>query len=91
MIGFAAETTENMNELVLLAQGKLTSKGADLIIANNVNHGAIFGSEETEIHMVEAENFIGPIKGSKLEVAHAVVHRLSAMLKRVDFTAPSGT
>ena len=91
MIGFAAETTANINELVSLAQGKLTSKGADLIIANNVNHGAIFGSEETEIHMVEDENFIGPIKGSKLDVAHAVVHRLSAMLKRVDFIAPSGT
>jgi len=41
--------------------------------------------------MVEDENFIGPIKGSKLDVAHAVVHRLSAMLKRVDFTASSGT
>ena len=88
IFGFAAETTENREELVKLAQGKLTAKGADAIIVNNVSGGQIFGSDNTEVLLVEADNVTGPVRGSKLNVAHAVVHRLSQLLGPLDSSAP---
>ncbi len=87
IFGFAAETTGNREELVALALGKLYAKGADAIVVNNVSNGQIFGSESTEVLLVEAQNTTGPIRGSKLNVAHAVVHRLAQLLEQVDFGA----
>jgi phosphopantothenoylcysteine decarboxylase/phosphopantothenate--cysteine ligase len=87
IFGFAAETTENHEELAKLALGKLAAKGADAIIVNNVSDGQIFGSDNTEVLMVEAHNVTGPIRGSKLNVAHAVVHRLSELLGPLDSSA----
>jgi len=89
IFGFAAETTENREELVKLAQGKLTAKGADAIIVNNVSGGQIFGSDNTEVLLVEADNVTGPVRGSKLNVAHAVVHRLAQLLGPLDSGAPA--
>lgn len=84
IFGFAAETTENRAELTKLALGKLSAKGADAIIVNNVSDGQIFGSDNTEVLLVEAHNMTGPIGGSKLNVAHAVVHRLAELLGPLD-------
>ena len=87
IFGFAAETTDHHEELVQFASGKLAAKGADAIIVNNVSNGQIFGSDDTEIFLVEAHHTSGPIRGSKLNVAHAVVHRLAELLGPVDFGA----
>ncbi len=87
ILGFAAETTGNHEELVRLASGKLFAKGADAIVVNNVSSGETFGSDNTEVLLVEAQNTTGPIRGSKLNVAHAVVHRLAQLLEQVDFSA----
>jgi phosphopantothenoylcysteine decarboxylase/phosphopantothenate--cysteine ligase len=87
IFGFAAETTENRAELTNLALGKLAAKGADAIIVNNVSDGQIFGSDNTEVLLVEAHNVTGPIGGSKLNVAHAVVHRLAELLGPLDSSA----
>lgn len=87
ILGFAAETTENLEELVKLALGKLTAKGADAIVVNNVSNGQIFGSDTTEVLFVDAHNTTGPIRGSKLNVAHAVVHRLAELLGPLDSNA----
>jgi phosphopantothenoylcysteine decarboxylase/phosphopantothenate--cysteine ligase len=89
IFGFAAETTESHAELVRLALDKLAAKGADVIVANNVSNGEIFGSDTTEVLLVEANNTTGPISGSKLNVAHAVVHRLAQLLGPLDFEARS--
>lgn len=48
VIGFAAETTA----LIDHAKAKLTSKGADIILANNVEGGAIFNAETTHLHCI---------------------------------------
>jgi phosphopantothenoylcysteine decarboxylase/phosphopantothenate--cysteine ligase len=87
IIGFAAETTEIPQELASLALGKLTAKGADAIIVNNVSDGQIFGSDTTEVLIVDARGTTGPIQGSKLNVAHAVVHRLAELLRPLDSSA----
>jgi len=84
ILGFAAETTQNHEELVALALVKLAAKGADAIVVNNVSGGEIFGSDNTEVLFVEAHNTIGPIQGSKLNIAHAVVHRIAQLLEPLD-------
>lgn len=43
VIGFAAET----DDLVAHARAKLAAKGCDLIVANSVADGAVFGSDDT--------------------------------------------
>lgn len=84
IIGFAAETSGNREDLISLGSGKLAAKGADAIVVNNVSNGEIFGSEDTEVLLVEADHTVGPITGSKLNVAHTVVHRLAQLLDQVD-------
>ena len=84
ILGFAAETTQNHEELIALALAKLAAKGADAIVVNNVSGGEIFGSDNTEVLFVQAHNTIGPIQGSKLHIAHAVVHRIAQLLEPLD-------
>lgn len=51
VIGFAAET----NNLLAHAKAKLTRKGCDWIVANDVSGGAIFGQDETDITLITAD------------------------------------
>lgn len=87
IIGFAAETTGNHDELIKLALGKLVAKGADAIIVNNVSNGKVFGSDSTEVWLVEVEDTLGPLRGSKLNIAHTVIHRLVQLLEPLDSSA----
>ena len=84
IIGFAAETSGIREDLIALGSGKLTAKGADAIVVNDVSNGEIFGSESTEVLFIEADHAVAPIMGSKLNVGHAVVHRLAQLLAQVD-------
>jgi phosphopantothenoylcysteine decarboxylase/phosphopantothenate--cysteine ligase len=84
IIGFAAETSSNREDLIALGSGKLVAKGADAVVVNNVSNGEIFGSENTEVLFIEQDQVVEPIIGSKLNVSHAVVHRLAQLLNQVD-------
>ena len=55
IVGFAAETISDMNELEASASAKLSSKSLDLIYVNNVSNGAIFGSEKTKGLIIDKE------------------------------------
>ena len=48
IIGFAAETSENLVMLEESGRAKLASKSLDLIYVNNVSNGAVFGSDFTQ-------------------------------------------
>ncbi len=48
MMGFAAETDTNFENLVKLGFEKLRGKSLDLLYVNNVTNGAIFGSDLTQ-------------------------------------------
>ena len=48
VVGFAAETDSNSENLVKLGSEKLRSKSLDLMYVNNVTDGAIFGSDLTQ-------------------------------------------
>ena len=48
IIGFAAETSEDLVMLEESGRAKLASKSLDLIYVNNVSNGAVFGSDFTQ-------------------------------------------
>lgn len=49
VIGFAAET----NHVIDYAKGKLTAKGLDMICANDVSNGQVFGQDENHIVIID--------------------------------------
>jgi phosphopantothenoylcysteine decarboxylase/phosphopantothenate--cysteine ligase len=71
LVGFAAETLRG-SELVASARKKLKAKNVDLIVANDVTGGAIFGSDTTAIELVSA-SAESSFEGSKLDASHAIL------------------
>lgn len=57
VIGFAAETPENM-ELKDIAADKLVRKGCDWILANDIGTGAVFGGSSNRVMLVRGN---GPV------------------------------
>lgn len=52
VIGFAAET----DNVIEYAKGKLVAKGLDLICANDVSHGKVFGQDENHIVIIDTNH-----------------------------------
>jgi phosphopantothenoylcysteine decarboxylase/phosphopantothenate--cysteine ligase len=70
VIGFAAES----NDLTENAIKKANKKNCDLIIANNIKNGEIFGSNENEITIVDKNKILARInKGSKKYIAKEII------------------
>jgi len=70
VIGFAAES----NDLVENAIGKANRKNCDLIIANDVKSGKVFGANDNEITIVDKNKIITKIgKNSKKDIAKEIV------------------
>jgi phosphopantothenoylcysteine decarboxylase/phosphopantothenate--cysteine ligase len=77
VIGFAAET----EKVVEHAQGKLQSKGADWIVANDVSPGTgIMGGDSNSVHIVSKEGVEAWPRLSKADVARRLVQRAAAHL-----------
>lgn len=64
VIGFAAES----GDLKKYAAEKLKKKNCDLVVANDIENGNIFGSSETKAYFVSKNNFedLGKISKTKL-------------------------
>ena len=91
VIGFAAETAQVIEH----ATGKLASKGADWIVANDVSHGSgiggklgsvmggVLGGDHNMVHVVSAAGVESWPELTKTEVAErlvaAVARRLSSI------------
>ena len=77
LVGFAAET----HDVVKYARGKLVAKKADLILANDVGGGAVFGSDLTQLIAITADaaDDWGPL--NKQQSAQKIVSAVSRMLK----------
>ena len=54
IVGFAAETPGPGEDLIERAQAKLERKGCDVLVANSVTSGAVFGQDTTSIVIVQA-------------------------------------
>jgi phosphopantothenoylcysteine decarboxylase/phosphopantothenate--cysteine ligase len=79
LVGFAAETLTG-DELVASARKKLHAKNVDLIVANDVSGGAVFGSEATAITLVSESNE-SSFDGTKLEAANAIINWIATSRK----------
>ncbi|WP_119167419.1 bifunctional phosphopantothenoylcysteine decarboxylase/phosphopantothenate--cysteine ligase CoaBC [Algihabitans albus] len=77
VVGFAAET----EKLVDHARAKLTAKGCDWILANDVSPASgTFGGDETTIHLVEAAGVEAWPRLRKQAVADRLVQRIAETL-----------
>lgn len=72
VIGFAAES-ENLEKY---AKGKLEKKNCDLIVANDIESGEIFGSNQTKAFFVSAKETEELGKISKSELARLLAERI---------------
>jgi len=80
-VGFAAETELNQDALIKMAGQKLIDKGCDLLVANDVSGGAVFGSESNSVVILDTQMRALAHSGNKSFIADrildAVVERLN--------------
>jgi phosphopantothenoylcysteine decarboxylase/phosphopantothenate--cysteine ligase len=76
-VGFAAETALSQDELLALAKAKLMSKGCDIIVANDVSDGKVFGDDENSVIILTKDGHVTKASGRKAEVANAILDILS--------------
>jgi len=67
IVGFAAETATG-SDLVNLASSKMSKKGLDVVVANDVTGGAGFDSDDNSVHIISAGETL-QFAGSKREIA----------------------
>jgi phosphopantothenoylcysteine decarboxylase/phosphopantothenate--cysteine ligase len=72
-VGFAAETASDHGQLRQLAAHKLMGKGCDLLIANDVTAGKVFGSDQNSVLILSKSGIEKSLAGSKAEVASVVL------------------
>jgi len=77
-VGFAAETAGSMERLASLATMKLAGKGCDIIVANDVSDGAVFGQDHTTVYLLDQQGESSHKTGSKIDVAAEIVSFIAA-------------
>ena len=77
VVGFAAEAS---NDLESLARIKLTAKGCDYLIANDISDGKVFGTDHTELVLV-SQSGSSSFQGSKQSVAKDVLSLIASNME----------
>ncbi|MFM6977509.1 MAG: bifunctional phosphopantothenoylcysteine decarboxylase/phosphopantothenate--cysteine ligase CoaBC [Micrococcales bacterium] len=72
-VGFAAETSDSTEQLREVASAKLMSKGCDIIVANDVSEGKVFGEDDNHALIQTKSGFQSEVTGNKLKVANAIL------------------
>lgn len=80
LVGFAAESEPEPAALIARARAKLVSKGADLIVANDISGGAVFGSASSRVWLVDVTAAEEVTLRSKTLVAEAIWDRVAQVL-----------
>lgn len=73
IVGFAAETAADADELLALGQAKLARKGCQLLVINDVSGGKVFGKAATDVVIISPEGVLARVAASKSAVAHAIL------------------
>ena len=74
VIGFAAETAADDDELLALARQKASAKGAAAIVANRVGAGRGMGTTDNDVIIVSGDGReLGRSSGEKLSVAQSIL------------------
>lgn len=80
IVGFAAETADDHDELLQLGRTKAARKGADLLVVNAVGWNEGFGAEENTVVMLGGDgSVLADASGSKRAVADAVLDAVVAL------------
>ncbi len=77
-VGFAAETANNDDHLIRIAQQKLVRKNCDFLVANNVSGGAVFGADENRVVILTKSGRAIAREGSKLAVANGLLDLIAS-------------
>jgi phosphopantothenoylcysteine decarboxylase/phosphopantothenate--cysteine ligase len=77
LVGFAAEEHAN---LLQEGQRKLESKGLDLICANDISEGSIFGSDKTSGYLIDSHGHTKFENISKQTLALRLLDKVSERL-----------
>jgi phosphopantothenoylcysteine decarboxylase/phosphopantothenate--cysteine ligase len=77
VVGFAAEAS---NDLESLARTKLTAKGCDYLIANDISDSKVFGKDHTELVLV-SQSGSSSFQGSKQSVAKDVLSLIASNME----------
>ena len=81
VVGFAAETAADRDELLGFAREKLARKRPDILVANAVGDGRGFGTDDnTAVVLSGTGDVLRDVSGSKREVADAVLDEVVALL-----------
>lgn len=72
LVGFKAESKVSKQELADRAFKKLEESNADLMVANDISN-RVFGSEENDVLIIDKNQDIRNIKGSKRKVASRII------------------
>ena len=80
VIGFAAETEDETEDVVANAQKKRARKGCDWIIANDVSGSAVFGGDDNQVHIVSDAPTENWPRMTKQDVANRLVERIAKAL-----------
>lgn len=82
IVGFAAETVEDEDELLERGRRKAARKGVDLLAVNAVGWAEGFESDENTLHVLDADgNVVRVASGTKCEAADGL---LDAILEELD-------
>ena len=84
IVGFAAETIDDEEQLRIAAISKLKQKGCDVIFANKVKKDQAMESPNNEFLMVTHEKTKKLELKNKLDLANEALDYLSALLVKVD-------
>jgi phosphopantothenoylcysteine decarboxylase/phosphopantothenate--cysteine ligase len=85
-VGFAAETERLLEE----GQRKLREKGLDLLVANDVSGGAVFGADTNHVYVIDRAGHseeIGP--APKEHVAERILDAVLPLLPQPPASSPS--
>jgi phosphopantothenoylcysteine decarboxylase/phosphopantothenate--cysteine ligase len=81
-VGFAAETAGNAGNLEDLARAKLSSKGCDVIVANDVSGGRVFDSDQNDALIITSSGRAIKAEGTKVQVAAELIDVLVDLLNK---------
>jgi len=77
IVGFAAETDSGTN-LEALGKEKLTRKGLDLIVANDVSNGVAFDVDENTVSIIGLKKVLN-FSGSKAQIAKTIFDSINKL------------
>jgi phosphopantothenoylcysteine decarboxylase/phosphopantothenate--cysteine ligase len=82
LVGFKAEYNVSEEELISLAQKKIKTSDADLIIANDIAvDGAGFGSDKNRVIIVDDDTFTVPLT-SKMEISQKIIAKIIEIINK---------